>query len=49
LDKGLDKNGDKNKDNNSDDLVVIVSEDKEKEDSDKEEDLADFINNNKEL
>jgi hypothetical protein len=29
--------------------VVVVSEDKEEEDSDKEEDLADFINNDKEL
>jgi hypothetical protein len=29
--------------------VVVVSEDKEKEDSNKEEDLADFINDDKEL
>jgi hypothetical protein len=29
--------------------VVVVSEDKEEEDSDKEEDLADFINNDEEL
>jgi hypothetical protein len=49
LDKGLDKNRNKDKDNNSDDLVVIISEDKEKENNNKKKDLADFINNNKEL
>ena len=49
LDESLDRNRDKNKDNDSDDLVVIVSENKEEENNNKKKDLADFINNNKEL
>jgi hypothetical protein len=49
LDKGLDRNGDKDKDNNSDDLVIVISEDKEEKNNNKKKDLADFINNNKEL
>jgi hypothetical protein len=48
LDKGLDRNKNKDKDNDSDDLVIIISEDKEKKIIIKK-DLADFINNNKEL
>jgi hypothetical protein len=49
LDKSLNRNGDKDKDNNLDDLIVIISEDKKEKDNNKEKDLADFINNNKEL